>query len=290
MALASRSPRRAEAAVKATRADGEQLDARIGEWRDEQIAAFGGPDTFAAAAILAAAVALSGRVRRVVTTTVSFLLSIETGAAVVLPGRRLLPIKRLIGVRPRDAAERILRAACVEYRDGRLFPLGSYVNMATASARASAAMEKRRQQWAAEGVYLWRISSHGTTCYMCIPYEGRLVATTAQGAARGFTIAPLPPYHPYCRHSAVPVMAPAPDDVGVDPNVLGASRRELAESFRREHPDLHALNKRNIWQRGGRPSKSRVSAEERERIQAIRLLLDGKATTYDDALAVTRRK
>ena len=93
-------------------------------------------------------------------------------------------------------------------RAGRQWRLDSYAEMAIRTTTREAVVQGSMDRMASHGIDLARVSSHGGSCAICSPYEGRLVSLSGQTvdyqgeAVMDASI--VPPYHPNCRHSLAP--------------------------------------------------------------------------------------
>lgn len=87
---------------------------------------------------------------------------------------------------------------------GRNWKLGTYAKMAVRTATREAVVEAQINRFAAHGVDLARISTHGSSCPICGPLEGRLISLggdTLPFQGEPVASGPFPPFHPNCRHT-----------------------------------------------------------------------------------------
>lgn len=100
---------------------------------------------------------------------------------------------------------------CIEYRDGRRVNIASYAQMylRTASKRATAVAEgARRAEW---GVHTVQITRKGTTCELCLPWQGKvLIDDVYSGGSSADGDYPLLSaamaaglFHPNCQHKSL---------------------------------------------------------------------------------------
>jgi hypothetical protein len=98
-------------------------------------------------------------------------------------------------------------------RAGKKWSLQSYSEMVVRTTTRKAVVEGQIAKMASLGVNLARISSHASSCPICVPFQGRLVSLDgAISDYNGEAVADLssvgaPPYHPNCRHTLQPVVA-----------------------------------------------------------------------------------
>lgn len=94
-------------------------------------------------------------------------------------------------------------------RAGRRWQLDSYAKMAVRTVTREAAVQGSIARMASHGINLARVSAHASACKVCLPWEGRLISLdgTMQefGGETVYDTATLPPLHPNCRHSLMPV-------------------------------------------------------------------------------------
>ena len=95
-------------------------------------------------------------------------------------------------------------------RAGRQWRLDSYAEMAVRTTTREAVVQGSMDRMASHGIDLARVSTHGGSCAICSPYEGRLVSLSGQTVEyQGEAVMDasiVPPYHPRCRHSLAPVV------------------------------------------------------------------------------------
>jgi len=95
-------------------------------------------------------------------------------------------------------------------RAGRQWRLDSYAEMAIRTTTREAVVQGSMDRMASHGIDLARVSTHGGSCAICSPYEGRLVSLSGQTVEyQGEAVMDasiVPPYHPRCRHSLAPVV------------------------------------------------------------------------------------
>ena len=321
--------RRIEALLAQVKAELERLTRVAGEWArdetpkavgrgvtaaraasvlgDERAAFFGLPTAALEAIAVQAAGKIAERTAVILRQSEDFLRTLQENALVRSLGgairtdatARVIREGAIDALRRGQALQQLagnLNAACsVVYANGAEFSLDSYAKMAARTGLIAANMEGRKAYWQAEGVPLWRISSHGTVCPQCYYYEGKLVAANAVGVAMGYPMLPLPPYHPHCAHVYTPVFATGPNDEAA-PEWLGTtSRKDLRRRFVEEQPQLADWERRGFFNttQGKRADERGVKwgprhhdpGIEQRRILATRWVLEGKYPTYRQALA-----
>lgn len=115
---------------------------------------------------------------------------------------------------PQKASRKLQRLLVDEGRTsfvdkaGRRWKLASYTEMAVRTTTREAVVQGQVNRLAAHGINLVRVSTHGSDCDVCGPFEGRLIdlagsMTEFQGEA--VASGPLPPFHPNCRHTIMGV-------------------------------------------------------------------------------------
>lgn len=97
-------------------------------------------------------------------------------------------------------------------RAGKQWALDTYSEMVVRTVTREAVVQGQLTRMASHGVNLARVSTHGGSCAICVPYEGRLVSLDGgtsefQGeAVADIGAVPTPPFHPHCRHTLEPVV------------------------------------------------------------------------------------
>ena len=96
-------------------------------------------------------------------------------------------------------------------RAGKKWSLQTYSEMVVRTTTRKAVVEGQIAKMASLGINLVRVSSHASSCKLCIPYQGRLLSidgsvTEYLGESVG-DIGLAPTYHPNCRHTVIPVVA-----------------------------------------------------------------------------------
>ena len=205
------------------------------------------------------------------------------------------------GRRAVDALVSAIDRACgVPYSDGSVHSLHAYGQMTARTGMLSALNEGAARRYQAAGVALYRVSSHGTLCYLCRPYEGKVFAFGEEGEALGYPRMNRPvPLHPNCRHSISAWVREAfGEGAQVEPRVLQMSDRELYARMRDEEPDGEQLL---AWSRKGwrneREARAgaargqeygprwRAPGIERRRIEATKRVLEsGGKLSYSQAM------
>lgn len=97
-------------------------------------------------------------------------------------------------------------------RAGKRWALDTYSEMAVRTVTREAVVQGSMTRMASHGVNLARVSTHGGSCKICLPWEGRLISLDGtvsdyQGeAVADAGSVPQPPFHPRCRHTLEPVV------------------------------------------------------------------------------------
>ena len=95
---------------------------------------------------------------------------------------------------------------------GKQWALDTYSEMVVRTVTREAVVQGQLTRMASHGVNLARVSTHSSSCSICVPWEGRLVSLDGATADfQGEAVAdigavPVPPYHPHCRHTLEPVV------------------------------------------------------------------------------------
>ena len=95
---------------------------------------------------------------------------------------------------------------------GKQWALDTYSEMVVRTVTREAVVQGQLTRMASHGVNLARVSTHSSSCSICVPWQGRLVSLDGgtsefQGeAVADIGSVPVPPYHPNCRHTLQPVV------------------------------------------------------------------------------------
>ena len=98
-------------------------------------------------------------------------------------------------------------------RIGKKWSLQTYSEMVVRTTTRTAVVEGQIAKMASLGVNLARVSTHASSCAICVPKQGRLVSLDgSMSNYLGESVTDLssvgaPPYHPNCRHTLQPVVA-----------------------------------------------------------------------------------
>lgn len=90
--------------------------------------------------------------------------------------------------------------------------LDTYSEMAVRTVTREAVVQGQLARMASHGVNLARVSTHSSACSICVPWQGRLISLDGSvGDFQGEAVAdigsaPMPPFHPNCRHTLEPVV------------------------------------------------------------------------------------
>lgn len=138
----------------------------------------------------------------------------------------------------REVARRLEAAVGVRYADGSVHSLHAYGEMSARTGMMAAFNEGLATRYQDSGVHLLRVSSHGTLCYVCAPFEDTTWSIDAEGDAAGYERFPRRmPLHPNCRHSWLPVILGLTGEGRMgDPAVARLTDRDLYARMRDE-PD-----------------------------------------------------
>jgi hypothetical protein len=98
---------------------------------------------------------------------------------------------------------------------GREWDLDRYAKMVARTTTREAVVEGAKLRMAQHGIDVARVSTHGDSCQICAPWQGRLVSLSgATDSQLGEPVATLdalpnggPPFHPNCKHVLVPDVA-----------------------------------------------------------------------------------
>ena len=95
--------------------------------------------------------------------------------------------------------------------DGTSAPGELYAEMVVRTTTRQAVVQGQVDRMASHGVNLARVSTHSSSCPICIPLEGKLISLDGTVSEyQGEPVADsssLPPLHPNCRHTIYPVVA-----------------------------------------------------------------------------------
>lgn len=134
-------------------------------------------------------------------------------------------------------------------KSGRTWRLSSYVEMATRTASARAAVEGQTDRLASLGIGFVYVSDHGQECPLCRPWEGAVLRRSDDGPtgeidiAHALTEEPVTVdvagtldqarasglFHPNCRHSVsayLPGVTQIPEPRGQDPDAYRARMKQ----------------------------------------------------------------
>ncbi len=201
-----------------------------------------------------------------------------------------------------------LDASCgVVYSNGRVVSLHAYGQMTARAGLSNALQAGRDTRYRDMRVQLAKVTTIGTLCERCRPWEGCVVAMDAAGEeAQGYTPVALwyKARHPGCQHDLMPFFPGLSGPAKHPPDwVRDADPRDYAQHFKAEHPALLDLqgrgfaNERQAKQlmaaakmRGKDPDavkgpRFREAGVEGKRLEATRRVLAGTATDYRQAMA-----
>lgn len=133
--------------------------------------------------------------------------------------QRKAAVRQLLGAQgsPSSAAQglaqQLQRQGVTAFVDraGRAWDLERYSRMATRTVTRQAVTQGAIARMAANGVNLARVSTHGSTCEVCGPMEGRLISldgtVSEHDGAAVYGLDRVPPFHPNCAHILSPYVA-----------------------------------------------------------------------------------
>ncbi len=194
----------------------------------------------------------------------------------------------------------------VVYSNGRVVSLHAYGQMAARTGVSNALQVGRDDRYRQMGVRLGKITSIGTLCERCRPWEGCIVAMDAAGEARGY--APVARWyavrHPNCQHNLTPWYAGFSGPAKHPPAwTAGADGSDYYRHFRDEHPELLKLQGRGFANeaqarrliadgvaRGEEADqvkgpRFREAGIEARRVEATKRVLTGQAPDYRTAMS-----
>ena len=94
---------------------------------------------------------------------------------------------------------------------GKRWSMDTYAEMVVRTTTRQAVVQGQVDRMASHGVNLARVSTHSSSCPICIPLEGKLISLDGTVSEyQGEPVADsssLPPFHPNCRHTIYPVVA-----------------------------------------------------------------------------------
>jgi hypothetical protein len=110
-------------------------------------------------------------------------------------------------------------------RSGRQWSLDTYSRMATRTVTREAVVQGSIDRMLSHRIDIARVSSHASACKICQPWEGALISlsgdvTEYQGEPVSNSPDGIPPFHPNCAHSLMPVAT-----------AVDATRASLAVGF-----------------------------------------------------------
>ena len=94
---------------------------------------------------------------------------------------------------------------------GKRWSMDTYAEMVVRTTTRQAVVQGQVDRMASHGVNLARVSTHSSSCPICLPIEGKLISLDGTVSEyHGEPVADtsfLPPRHPNCRHTVSPVVA-----------------------------------------------------------------------------------
>lgn len=223
----------------------------------------------------------------------------QTGMAIREQGINLLRNKTAL----QHLAKELDGCLGVVYRDGTRHSLHAYGQMAARTGLARAKTEASYTRMNDAGIPCFQVSSHGSLCPVCRPYEGTVWALNVAGEALGYRRCPVTwPRHPHCGHSCMPYdprymkgAARFPDEL------VGADTAAHREWMQEHHPDLMGAAKQGFatehqWNEAisGLPDVAkdqlrgprwRYAGIESRRMNATAEMLQSKGLAYKEAMS-----
>lgn len=138
----------------------------------------------------------------------------------------------------------------IEYKDGKRVNIASYSQMAVRTAGTRAMLMGEGAFRKSIGQHLIRISSHGTSCELCIPWQGKvLIDDVYSGGSKKDGKYPLLSeamdqglFHPNCRHGHS-TFSDGKDDIS-DINESYANGKDGSESDAQYQDDMNYINRK----------------------------------------------
>jgi len=139
-----------------------------------------------------------------------------------------------------DLAAGMDAALGVTYADGSVHSLQAYSQMAARTGVMRARTEASLSTMQQHGVHLFQVSTHGTICPLCLPFEGTVWAFDAEGERQGYQRCPVSwPRHPSCAHSVIPYLGlPAEGTPATPPDAAFEGDRAQREWVKEKNPEL----------------------------------------------------
>lgn len=137
---------------------------------------------------------------------------------------------------------------CIQYKDGKMVNVASWAEMSlrTASHRATMLGEgKKQDEW---GMHLVVITAHGTTCELCLPWQGKVLIDDVYSSGKPDGVHTLLStaiseglFHPNCRHSKAIYFpgitelptAPVDDETALDRYNAEQKQRSMERNIRK---------------------------------------------------------
>lgn len=205
-------------------------------------------------------------------------------------------------------ADGIDACAGVTYADGSRHSLQAYGQMSARTGVARARTEAAFGEMQEYGVHLFQVSSHGTLCPLCAPFEGTVWSIDAAGEREGYKPCPVSwPRHPHCRHQTLAYFGvPSEPKPATPPQAAFEGDKAQREWFRETHPERLRAARQGFgnvaeWERAKRKlgdkaditqlrgKRFRYKGIEARRIKATERMLKDPSLSYSDAMgSVTR--
>lgn len=212
-----------------------------------------------------------------------------------------------------ELAEGINSACGIVDSAGRTWSLQRYSQMAARTGMSRAATEGAMNKLQEFGEHLYRVTSNGTLCYICLPYEGKTFSMDEEGDKLGYPrLNRTFPLHPNCRHSIYPAIIETlkegesfpkmtQEQLSMDDKGRYAYMREhnpakmqVARQGFSSWPEYNRYKKNvgkayNLADKELRGKRYRYDSIESRRKQATLMMLEDNNLTYAQAMAKVTR-
>jgi hypothetical protein len=244
-------------------------------------------------------------------------LGLGLGSDEVARAMRTGAIERLRGGQPlQQMAAGVDKALGMVDRSGREWSLHRYGRMAAQTGMMRSINEGSANKLMQCGQHVYKVSSHGTLCFICKMYEGKVFAFDTEGEAKGYPrLNRDVPFHPHCMHSISPaileILAPGDSYPTLTKAEINMSDRDRYAWMRDNHPELaqasrQGFSKEAEWERFKKTAKDpegnpvplkdlrgsnfRYAGIEKRRLAATEKMLADPNLPYNQAMDVQTRK
>jgi len=187
-------------------------------------------------------------------------LGLGLGSDEVARAMRTKSIDRLRGGQPlQQLAAGVDNALGMIDKAGREWSLHRYGRMAAQTGMMRAINEGSANKLLQAGQHVYKVSSHGTLCYICKPYEGKVFALDAEGEARGYPkLNRDVPFHPHCMHSISPaileILPPGDSYPTMTKEEINKTDKDRYKQMKQNYPELmqaagQGFSKEAEWER-----------------------------------------